>query len=63
MFHTTQGYQYILTDTDGKILKVLRGNGCPGAWRLMTCIRGAYRIYEADEYTQVQTGGRIDRSG
>lgn len=61
VFHTTQGYQYILTDTDGKILKVLRGNELSGRVAFDDLYPGAYyRIYEADEYTQVQTGGQID---
>lgn len=60
VFGTTQGYKYILTDLDGKILAVNKGNILTSRTVFDGLYPGKrYLVYEATGQTTVQTGGMI----
>ena len=60
VYGTTQGYQYIITDMEGNIIDVVRGN-ISGRVYFEDLYPGTrYLIYEATGTTQAQTGRPID---
>ena len=60
VYGTTQGYQYIITDMEGNIIDVLRGN-ISGRGYFEDLYPGTrYLIYEATGTTQAQPGRPID---
>lgn len=60
VFGTTQGYKYILTDLDGKVLAVNKGNILTSRTVFDNLYPGMrYLVYEATGQTTVQTGNMI----
>lgn len=60
VFNTTPGYQYILTDSSGKILETIRGNELTGRVVFDNLYPGAeYKVYETDGAAQIQPEGQI----
>ena len=60
VFGTTQGYKYILTDLDGKVLAVNKGNILTSRTVFDKLYPGMrYLVYEATGQTTVQTGNMI----
>lgn len=60
VFGTTQGYKYILTDLDGKVLAVNKGNILTSRTVFDNLYPGVrYLVYEATGQTTVQAGNMI----
>lgn len=60
VFGTTQGYQYILTDLNGEVLGVNRGNRLTSRTEFDNLYPGMrYLVYEATGSTKVQVGDMI----
>ena len=60
VFGTTQGYKYILTDLDGKVLEVNKGNLLTSRTVFDGLYPGMrYLVYEATGQTKVQAGAMI----
>ena len=64
VFGTTQGYQYILTDLDGKVLVVNKGNLLTSRTVFDDLYPGMrYLVYEATARPEIQTGSMIADAG